>query len=93
MIFDKLDLFGEGYLLHNSGTTRKKYESLFKKLFRPWIQVVMTLLAILYTISIVKPTNMLFLLFGIIMSAIFYLGMSCWLPLRRIQYTAWSIFG
>src|SRR5882757_2529466 len=63
MIFDKLDLFGGGLFIAQLWYNKKKYESLFKKLFRPWIQVVMTLLAILYTISIVKPTNMLFLLF------------------------------
>jgi len=64
MIFDKLDLFGGGLFIAQLWYNKKKYESLFKKLFRPWIQVVMTLLAILYTISVIKPTSTLFLLFG-----------------------------
>jgi peptidoglycan/LPS O-acetylase OafA/YrhL len=64
LIFDKLDLFGGGLFAALLYYKREQYTRLFKILFRPGIQVLMTILAFLYAISILKPDNMLFLLFG-----------------------------
>jgi peptidoglycan/LPS O-acetylase OafA/YrhL len=64
LIFDKLDLFGGGLFAALLFYHRDRYKPLFKSLFRPWIQVSMTILAFLYTISVLKPNNMLFLLFA-----------------------------
>ncbi len=64
LIFDKLDLFGGGLFAALLYYKRERYGAFFKRAFRPWIQVVMTLLALLYAFSILKPGGMLFLLFG-----------------------------
>jgi peptidoglycan/LPS O-acetylase OafA/YrhL len=64
MIFDKLDLFGAGLFAALLYYKRDQYKALFAILFRPWIQVLMTVLAFLYIISVLKPNNMLFLLFA-----------------------------
>jgi len=64
MIFDKLDLFGAGLFIAILHYRRKEYAFILGKLFRPWVQVLMTLLAISYTISVIKPASMVFLLFG-----------------------------
>ena len=63
LIFDKLDLFGAGlfiaWLYHN----RDRYQALFKRLFHPAVQVVMTVLFILYVLSVYDPTNTFYILF------------------------------
>ncbi len=57
MLFDKLDLFGGGLfaaiLLYDYRQGR--YQELFKKLFQPGVQWIMTLLALAFTISLVNP--------------------------------------
>jgi peptidoglycan/LPS O-acetylase OafA/YrhL len=64
LIFDKLDLFGAGLLAALLFYKKEAYGPWLKALFRPWIQILMTCLAIFYTLSILKPTNTLFLLFA-----------------------------
>ncbi|HEV3325951.1 MAG TPA: hypothetical protein VG052_10110, partial [Puia sp.] len=59
----KLDLFGGGLFAALLYHKREQYRGLFSRLFRPGVQVVMTLLAILYVLSILKPANKLYLLF------------------------------
>ncbi len=66
MLPDKLDLFGGGLFIAVLYYNYKQgaYQSLFKRLFHPGVQWIMTLLALGYTISLVKPDSMLFLMFG-----------------------------
>jgi peptidoglycan/LPS O-acetylase OafA/YrhL len=64
LIFDKLDLFGGGLFAALLYYKREEYQTLFRKLFRPWVQILMTSLAFLYAISVLKPTNTWFLLFA-----------------------------
>jgi peptidoglycan/LPS O-acetylase OafA/YrhL len=64
LIFDKLDLFGGGLFTALLYYRRDRYQVLFKSMFRPWLKVLMTLAAFLYTISILKPSGRLFLLFA-----------------------------
>jgi len=64
LIFDKLDLFGGGLFAALLFYHKDRFQPFFKALFRPWIQVMMTILAFLYAISILKPNNMFFLLFA-----------------------------
>jgi peptidoglycan/LPS O-acetylase OafA/YrhL len=63
LIFDKLDLFGAGLLAALLYYKKDVYGPWLRTLFRPWIQVLMTCLAILYTLSILKPTNIPCLIF------------------------------
>ncbi|HEV3414240.1 MAG TPA: acyltransferase [Puia sp.] len=64
LIFDNLDLFGGGLfaalLYHN----RSRYAAFFKGFFRPWMQVLVAVIALLYVLSIIKPENTWYLLFG-----------------------------
>jgi peptidoglycan/LPS O-acetylase OafA/YrhL len=64
LIFDKLDLFGGGLLAALLFYQKEKYARLLAALFRPWVQIMMTALAVFYTLSVLKPTSTLFLLFG-----------------------------
>ena len=64
LLFDKLDLFGGGLFAAMLFQRRERLKGVFRVVFRPWIQVVMTLLALLYTLSIIKPGNEYFLLFA-----------------------------
>lgn len=63
LLFDKLDLFGGGLFAAMLYQRRERLKAVFRVVFQPWIQVVMTLLALLYTLSIIKPGNEYFLLF------------------------------
>ena len=63
LLFDKLDLFGGGLFISMLYQQRERFEVFFRVCFRPWIQVVMTLLALCYTLSLIKPENEYFLLF------------------------------
>jgi peptidoglycan/LPS O-acetylase OafA/YrhL len=64
LIFDKLDLFGGGLFAALLYYKRAEYKELFRKFFRPWVQILMTSLAFLYAISVLKPNNTWFLLFA-----------------------------
>jgi peptidoglycan/LPS O-acetylase OafA/YrhL len=64
LIFDKLDLFGGGLFAALVFYNREKYKALLKVLFRPGVQVLVTIIAFLYAISIIKPMNMMFQLFA-----------------------------
>ena len=64
LIFDKLDLFGGGLFAALLHYRRERYGRFFKAMFRPWVQVLMTLTALLYVLSLIKPTNGVFLLFA-----------------------------
>lgn len=64
MLFDKLDLFGGGLFIALVYYHRSRYVELFKKLFHPVVQLVMTVLAVLFTLSVIRPTEG-FLLFGL----------------------------
>jgi peptidoglycan/LPS O-acetylase OafA/YrhL len=63
LIFDKLDLFGGGLLIAMLYYRRERYGAFFRKLFHPGIQVLVLLLDLLYTLSIIRPTGSLLLLF------------------------------
>jgi peptidoglycan/LPS O-acetylase OafA/YrhL len=63
LLFDKLDLFGGGLFISMLYQQRERFGAFFRVCFRPWIQVVMTLLALFYTLSLIKPENEYFLLF------------------------------
>ena len=63
LLFDKLDLFGGGLFISMLYQQRERFGAFFRVCFRPWIQVVMTLLALCYTLSLIKPENEYFLLF------------------------------
>jgi len=63
LLFDKLDLFGGGLFVAMLYQQRERFASFFRVCFRPWIQVVMTLLALLYTLSVIKPEGVYFQLF------------------------------
>ena len=63
LLFDKLDLFGGGLFISMLYQQRERFEVFFRVCFRPWIQAVMTLLALCYTLSLIKPENEYFLLF------------------------------
>jgi peptidoglycan/LPS O-acetylase OafA/YrhL len=63
LLFDKLDLFGGGLFISMLYQQRERFGTFFRVCFRPWIQVVMTLLALFYTLSLIKPENEYFLLF------------------------------
>lgn len=64
LLFDKLDLFGGGLFIALLYRQRERYATFFRVCFRPWIQVVMTLLALLYTLSVIKPEGVYFQLFA-----------------------------
>ena len=64
LLFDKLDLFGGGLFAALLYQRRDSLKRTFRVVFRPWIQAVMTLLALLYTLSIVKPENVYVQLFA-----------------------------
>ncbi|MHA4808124.1 acyltransferase family protein [Flavitalea flava] len=55
MIFDKLDLFGGGLFLALLYYHRDRFTVLFRRLFHPALQVIMTILAILFSLSVIKP--------------------------------------
>lgn len=63
LLFDKLDLFGGGLFAAMLYQRRDSLKEYFRIFFRPWIQVVMTLLALLYVLSIIKSGNVYFQLF------------------------------
>ena len=63
LIFDKLDLFGAGLFIAWLYYNREKHRSLFRKLFHPVVQVVMTVLFVVYLLSIYDPTNFFYFLF------------------------------
>jgi peptidoglycan/LPS O-acetylase OafA/YrhL len=63
LLFDKLDLFGGGLFVSMLYQQRERFGAFFRICFRPWIQVVMTVVALLYTLSLIKPENEYFLLF------------------------------
>jgi len=63
LLFDKLDLFGGGLFIALLYRQRERYATFFRVCFRPWIQIVMTLLALLYTLSVIKPEGEYFQLF------------------------------
>ena len=63
LLFDKLDLFGGGLFAAILYQKRDGLKAYFRVVFRPWIQVVMTLLALLYILSIIKPDNVYYQLF------------------------------
>lgn len=63
LLFDKLDLFGGGLFLSMLYQQRERFATFFRVCFRPWIQVVMTLLALSYTLSLIKPESVYFQLF------------------------------
>ncbi len=63
LLFDKLDLFGGGLFVALLYRQRERFAVFFRVFFRPWIQLVMTLLALLYTLSVIKPDNVYFQLF------------------------------
>lgn len=64
LLFDKLDLFGGGLFVALLYKRRDRLAGFFRIFFKPWIQVVMTLLALMYVLSIIKPENEYFQLFG-----------------------------
>jgi peptidoglycan/LPS O-acetylase OafA/YrhL len=64
LIFDKLDLFGGGLLAALLYHNRDQYAALFKRLFDPRVQVPVAIIAFLYAVSILKPMDRLYLLFG-----------------------------
>ncbi|HWB94882.1 MAG TPA: acyltransferase [Puia sp.] len=64
MLFDKLDLFGAGLLIAVLHYHRERYTALFRRIFHPAVQVVMTIGAILFTCSVVRPSDN-FMLFGL----------------------------
>ena len=63
LLFDKLDLFGGGLFISILYQQRERFGTFFRVCFRPWIQVVMTLVALLYTLSVIKPEGDYFQLF------------------------------
>ena len=63
LLFDKLDLFGGGLFISMLYQQRERFGTFFRVCFRPWIQVVMTLVALLYTLSVIKPEGDYFQLF------------------------------
>jgi peptidoglycan/LPS O-acetylase OafA/YrhL len=63
LIFDKLDLFGSGLIAALLYHNRSRYAAFFKGIFRPWMQVLMAIMAVLYMLSIIKPDNVWYLLF------------------------------
>jgi peptidoglycan/LPS O-acetylase OafA/YrhL len=63
LLFDKLDLFGGGLFAAILYQKRDSLKGFFRACFRPWIQVVMTLLALLYVLSVIKPDGVYFELF------------------------------
>jgi peptidoglycan/LPS O-acetylase OafA/YrhL len=64
MLLDKLDLFGGGLFIALVHYKRAKYTALLRKLFHPAVQAVMTILAILFTMSVIRPSDP-FLVFGL----------------------------
>jgi peptidoglycan/LPS O-acetylase OafA/YrhL len=64
LIFDKLDLFGGGLFAALLYRNRENYKAFFKVAFRPLIQVVVAITALLYALSIIKPENKWFQLFA-----------------------------
>lgn len=64
LLFDKLDLFGGGLFIALVYYNRAKYAVTLARFFHPVVQIVMTVLAILFTVSAVRPTDQ-FLLFGL----------------------------
>jgi peptidoglycan/LPS O-acetylase OafA/YrhL len=63
LLFDKLDLFGGGLFAAMLYQRRDSLKPYFRVIFRPWIQVVMTLVTLMYVLSIIKPDNVNFQLF------------------------------
>jgi len=63
LIFDKLDLFGGGLLIAMLYYNRERYGASFQKWFHPGIQAAVLILDLLYTLSIIRPTGSLLLLF------------------------------
>jgi peptidoglycan/LPS O-acetylase OafA/YrhL len=63
LLFDKLDLFGAGLFVAWLYYKREKYQALFKKMLHPAVQVIMTVLFILYVLSVYDPTNIFYFLF------------------------------
>jgi peptidoglycan/LPS O-acetylase OafA/YrhL len=64
VLFDKLDLFGAGLLIAVLHYHRERYKAVFARIFHPAVQLLMTVGAILFTCSVVRPTD-LFLIFGL----------------------------
>jgi peptidoglycan/LPS O-acetylase OafA/YrhL len=64
LIFDKLDLFGGGLFAALLYHKREQYKTFFRRLFRPGVQVLMTVLAVLYVLSILRPSNRWYLIFA-----------------------------
>jgi len=63
LIFDKLDLFGGGLIIAMIWYNRAKYEATLRKWFHPALQAIVLVLAILYTLSFIRPTGSLLLVF------------------------------
>ncbi len=63
LLFDKLDLFGGGLFVALLYYNRKRYTGFFKTFFHPALQVAMTIAALLYALSIVKPEGVYYQLF------------------------------
>jgi peptidoglycan/LPS O-acetylase OafA/YrhL len=64
LIFDQLDLFGGGLLAAMLYHDRVRYKVFFSRLFKPWIQVLVIVTALLYFLSIIKPDNEWYKLFA-----------------------------
>ena len=63
LIFDKLDLFGGGLITAMICYNKARYEATLRKWFHPALQVVMLALAVLYTLSFIRPGNTQLLVF------------------------------
>ncbi|HLX67415.1 MAG TPA: acyltransferase [Puia sp.] len=64
LIFDQLDLFGSGLLAAMLYHNRARYKVFFSRLFKPWIQVLVIVTALLYVLSIIRPDNEWYKLFA-----------------------------
>ncbi len=63
LLTDKLDLFGGGLIAALLFYNRERYASFFRTFFKPWIQVVMTLMALAYVLSLIGSEQLWFQLF------------------------------
>ena len=64
LLTDKLDLFGGGLFIALLYYNRQRYAGFFQRCFHPVLQVIMTVAALLYALSIARPEGVYYELFA-----------------------------